>query len=135
MLRPRAKLIHRCLADTVVLTTAIDVIFILLCGAAAYIVAQTVLPGIGAQFIAPHTLFLVIFTLYALITLLMHRTDRARATTKRHGVAYGTAVAFFAGTVGIGSYYYGWIAGSILTLLCTGTMLLLLHIVTSRPQE
>ncbi len=97
----------------------LDIFLLMLIAAGMYVIAQILLPGSGSQFLMPHTFFLSLFTLYVAIIITTQHTRHTFIVTPPHTAVRAIALVIFIGLISIAHYFYGWIAGGILTGMCT----------------
>lgn len=109
---------RRIVAHPLTAILMIDVFLTLLIATLAYIGAQVILPGIGSQFILPPTLFIVIFACYIIILFVVSHTAHTYDVAPPHTPLRIVAIALLGICVGIANYFYGWIAGGIVTCAC-----------------
>ena len=103
----------------------VDILSLLLIVTIAFIISETIIPGIISTYISPITIFAGIFTMITAISFIAHKQNIAIPLAMHNRFSTSIAIVFFLFVITIAGFHYGYIFESIIIILSTITFILL----------
>ena len=109
--------IRRIISHPVSHIMMIDIVIIAACAITLYITAETILPGVVSHFMLPYAVFVIFFVLLYVSIIFAKKTGRSFPVTRKNRLLYAVALLVFVAIVTIANYRFGFLYGTLMTVM------------------